>query len=108
MNKFLIVLVTAISFLGYAHWGVASDLVDTQPVKLWGDLRGRLDDIHHDKQVLVVNDQVYRMALNLKVVDERGKLANRYALKVGQSLSFYATFVPKTQQLVVENIQILK
>ncbi len=108
MNKFFVMFFTLISFMSYAQLGNANDQVDTQPVKLWGDLRGHLDDVQHNKQLLVINDQVYRMALSLKVIDERGKSANRYALKTGQSLLFHANFVPKTQQLIVDSIQILQ
>lgn len=82
--------------------------VGVSAVELVGDTRGELDYIYHDKQMVVIQDQAYRMALNLKVFDVKGKLVNRFALTPGLSLRYYAKFQSETNEFIVTKIEILK
>ena len=54
-----------------------------------GDYRyGVLDSVQHENTALVIDDNYLPMALNLKVIDHRGKSVNRYSLIKGQKLKY--------------------
>lgn len=82
--------------------------VEVNAVELTGDTHGELHYIYHDQQLVVIQDQAYRMALNLKVFDANGKLANRFALRPGLSLRYFAKYQAETREYIVTKIEILK
>lgn len=56
---------------------------------------GTLDDINHERSQLVIDDQVFVMALNFKVYNLKGKETNRYSLKRGQKITYSYKDGPK-------------
>jgi len=76
-------------------------------VELVGETRGELHYIYHEKQMLVIQDQAYKMALNLKVFNLKGKPVNRYALKEGQNLHYFAEYSTSSNEYIVTSIKIL-
>lgn len=51
-------------------------------------MSGILDDISFERSTLVIDDRVFKMALNFKVYDLSGHKVNRYSLKLGQKLVY--------------------
>jgi hypothetical protein len=49
-----------------------------------------IDLLDNTNGIVVIDDQEYKLKLNTKVYSSKKKLSNRYALKVGQSISFEA------------------
>lgn len=82
--------------------------IQVNAVELIGDTRGELEYIYHDQQMVVIQDQAYRMALNLKVFDVKGKLVNRFALKEGLILRYFAKYQSESSEFIVTKIEILK
>lgn len=82
IKKVMLIVLLALGTLSVAFAQVGFDNSEGNLKKI-----GRID---HQKQILVISDQEYKMPLNFKVyiATATGKLrsTNRYALKVGQSV----------------------
>lgn len=67
---------------------------------------GVIDDINHENSRIIIDDHSFKMALNFKVYDKRGKEVNRYSLKVGQKLNYIFTDNPNgTRNIISANIE---
>jgi|GEM_PF-2340291 len=51
---------------------------------------GVVDALQHKHNIIVINDFSYLMPLNFKVSDDRGKLVNRFAIKAGDKVEYFA------------------
>ncbi|MBB6523826.1 hypothetical protein [Pseudoteredinibacter isoporae] len=76
-------------------------------VQLVGVLRGTIDYVHHDKKQLVIDDRRLTMPLNFKVSDVRGKSSNRFALKTGQNVEFFARYEKSSNTFYVDWLKLL-
>ena len=86
-KRVAVLVVMAASLIAVAH---ADTLVEF----------GIIDRVDYDKEnAVVINDFYAPMALNLKVIDQRGVTVTRYALKKSQKVRFNITDSGQVDQI---------
>lgn len=87
-KKTSLVLLLLSSFIGLSVQGQESSEANSDFP--FGRNTGEVHGIDYDNKTIIINDFTYHMPINFSVADTYGKQANRYAIKVGSKVEYFA------------------